>query len=88
MNSIINFPLQTAFLKASPKFISVLLYKYEHVKLNWKAIKDLTFLELPVWNFDGSCCYLAEGSNSDVYLHPVALYKDPFRLQMSFGYIF
>ena len=42
------------------------------------------FTELPVWNFDGSCCYLAEGSNSDVYLHPVALYKDPFRSQMPF----
>ena len=35
--------------------------------------------ELPVWNFDGSCSYLSEGSNSDVYLHPVALYRDPFR---------
>ena len=36
-------------------------------------------LELPVWSFDGSCSYLAEGNNSDVYLHPVALYRDPFR---------
>jgi len=36
--------------------------------------------ELPVWSFDGSCSYLAEGNNSDVYLHPVALYRDPFRL--------
>ena len=35
--------------------------------------------ELPVWSFDGSCSYLAEGNNSDVYLHPVALYRDPFR---------
>jgi glutamine synthetase len=36
-------------------------------------------LELPVWNFDGSSTYQAEGSNTDVYLHPVALYRDPFR---------
>jgi glutamine synthetase len=34
--------------------------------------------DLPVWNFDGSSTNQAEGSNSDVYLHPVALYKDPF----------
>jgi len=35
--------------------------------------------ELPSWNYDGSCAYQAEGSNTDVYLQPVALYKDPFR---------
>jgi glutamine synthetase len=35
--------------------------------------------ECPVWNFDGSSTGQAEGSNSDVYLHPVALFKDPFR---------
>jgi len=36
--------------------------------------------ELPVWNFDGSSTGQAEGSNSDVYLKPVAIYPDPFRL--------
>jgi len=36
--------------------------------------------ELPIWNFDGSSTGQAEGSNSDVYLHPCALYRDPFRL--------
>ncbi|XP_014674616.1 PREDICTED: glutamine synthetase 2 cytoplasmic-like [Priapulus caudatus] len=35
--------------------------------------------ELPIWNFDGSSTYQAEGSNSDVYLYPRALYEDPFR---------
>ncbi|XP_018782939.1 PREDICTED: glutamine synthetase 2 cytoplasmic isoform X1 [Bactrocera latifrons] len=35
--------------------------------------------ELPIWNYDGSSCYQAEGSNSDTYLYPVAIYKDPFR---------
>jgi glutamine synthetase len=35
--------------------------------------------ELPEWNFDGSSTGQAEGSNSDVYLYPVALFNDPFR---------
>lgn len=41
--------------------------------------KNATFPELPIWNYDGSSCYQAEGSNSDTYLYPVAIYKDPFR---------
>ncbi|MCL4153812.1 UNVERIFIED_CONTAM: hypothetical protein GTU68_051380 [Idotea baltica] len=36
--------------------------------------------DLPIWNFDGSSTGQAEGSNSDVYLYPVTMYKDPFRL--------
>lgn len=36
--------------------------------------------ELPIWNYDGSSTYQSEGSNSDVYLHPVAIYRDPMRL--------
>ena len=35
--------------------------------------------DLPIWNYDGSSCYQAEGSNSDTYLHPVKIYPDPFR---------
>jgi glutamine synthetase len=35
--------------------------------------------ECPVWNFDGSSTGQAEGSNSDVYLQPVSLFRDPFR---------
>uniref|UniRef100_A0A4D5R9S0 Glutamine synthetase n=1 Tax=Scolopendra viridis TaxID=118503 RepID=A0A4D5R9S0_SCOVI len=35
--------------------------------------------ELPIWNYDGSSTYQAEGSNADTYLHPVAMYRDPFR---------
>ncbi|KAJ8919912.1 hypothetical protein NQ315_006441 [Exocentrus adspersus] len=34
--------------------------------------------ELPIWNYDGSSTYQAEGSNSDTYLMPVAIYNDPF----------
>jgi len=32
-----------------------------------------------IWNFDGSSTGQASGHNSDVYLHPVAMYRDPFR---------
>uniref|UniRef100_A0A2C9JSB5 Glutamine synthetase n=1 Tax=Biomphalaria glabrata TaxID=6526 RepID=A0A2C9JSB5_BIOGL len=35
--------------------------------------------DCPIWNFDGSSTYQAEGSNSDMYLYPCALFKDPFR---------
>ncbi|XP_055681677.1 glutamine synthetase 2 cytoplasmic isoform X2 [Lutzomyia longipalpis] len=35
--------------------------------------------DLPIWNYDGSSTYQASGHNSDVYLHPVAIYRDPFR---------
>ncbi|KAK7475444.1 hypothetical protein BaRGS_00033325 [Batillaria attramentaria] len=35
--------------------------------------------DCPIWNFDGSSTYQAEGSNSDMYLYPVAIFRDPFR---------
>jgi len=35
--------------------------------------------DLPIWNFDGSSTGQAEGSNSDVFLYPAALFSDPFR---------
>ena len=35
--------------------------------------------DLPTWNFDGSSTYQAETCNSDVYLRPVAMFRDPFR---------
>jgi len=31
------------------------------------------------WNFDGSSTYQAVGENSDMFLEPAALFKDPFR---------
>ena len=39
--------------------------------------------DLPWWNFDGSSTGQAEGSNSDIYLKPVAIYKDPFMLGLN-----
>ncbi|KAG5676310.1 hypothetical protein PVAND_006157 [Polypedilum vanderplanki] len=35
--------------------------------------------DLPIWNYDGSSTYQALGENSDVYLYPCAIYRDPFR---------
>ncbi|CED84550.1 glutamine synthetase [Phaffia rhodozyma] len=35
--------------------------------------------ELKEWNFDGSSTGQAPGHDSDVYLRPVAIFKDPFR---------
>jgi len=35
--------------------------------------------ELRVWDFDGSSTNQAPGSDSDVYLRPAAIFKDPFR---------
>jgi glutamine synthetase len=39
-----------------------------------KSVEDL-----PVWNFDGSSTGQAPGKDSEVYLKPVAVFKDPFR---------
>ncbi|XP_047424968.1 glutamine synthetase-like [Mugil cephalus] len=36
--------------------------------------------DVPEWNFDGSSTYQAEGSNSDMYLIPVRMFRDPFTL--------
>ncbi|KAI6178071.1 Glutamine synthetase [Aphelenchoides besseyi] len=34
--------------------------------------------DYPVWNYDGSSTYQARGRDSDLYLHPRAVYQDPF----------
>ncbi|CAG8447751.1 7042_t:CDS:2 [Acaulospora colombiana] len=35
--------------------------------------------ELKEWNFDGSSTNQAPGENSDIYLRPIATFRDPFR---------
>ena len=52
----------------SPPYISIVIYQY-----------TCPSIECPVWNYDGSSTYQAEGSNSDMYLRPCAVFKDPFR---------
>ena len=38
---------------------------------------------LPIWNYDGSSTGQALGSDSEIFLKPVAIFKDPFRKNMS-----
>lgn len=44
-----------------------------------RASERSSLSDLPEWNFDGSSTYQAEGSNSDMYLIPAAMFRDPFR---------
>uniref|UniRef100_A0A914ZVL4 Multifunctional fusion protein n=1 Tax=Parascaris univalens TaxID=6257 RepID=A0A914ZVL4_PARUN len=50
--------------------------KTKTLSFELKSLQDL-----PMWNFDGSSTGLAQDSDSDVYLEPIALYPDPFRRQ-------
>uniref|UniRef100_A0A8R1I5K6 glutamine synthetase n=1 Tax=Caenorhabditis japonica TaxID=281687 RepID=A0A8R1I5K6_CAEJA len=34
--------------------------------------------DLPIWNYDGSSTGQADGIDSDLYLRPVAIFRDPF----------
>merc|ERR1712071_222372 len=54
----------------------------EHVRAKTRTIDFVpkTPSELPMWNYDGSSTDQAEGSNSDTFLYPVAIYRDPFNL--------
>lgn len=35
--------------------------------------------QLPIWNYDGSSTGQAECKDSEVFLKPVAIFRDPFR---------
>merc|ERR1719214_501677 len=35
--------------------------------------------DLKIWNYDGSSTEQAEGHNSEIFLHPRRIFKDPFR---------
>ena len=41
--------------------------------------KPSSVADLPEWNYDGSSCYQAETSNSEVLIKPVFYFPDPFR---------
>jgi glutamine synthetase len=41
--------------------------------------EEPTLEDLPLWNFDGSSTKQADGSSSDCFLRPVALFPDPAR---------
>lgn len=44
---------------------------------NCTEVTDI--VELPIWNFDGSSTGQAPGTDSEVYLRPCRIFKDPFR---------
>lgn len=58
-----------------PRFLMNVVWK----KQNGFAVLCWFSSELPEWNFDGSSTYQSEGSNSDMYLIPRAMFRDPFR---------
>lgn len=39
-----------------------------------------TIEDIPEWNFDGSSTFQSEGSNSDMFLIPCRIFRDPFTL--------
>jgi len=41
--------------------------------------KPSCIADIPMWNFDGSSCYMATTENSEIHLKPIAMYRDPFR---------
>jgi len=61
----------------------------EYVWLDAKQVprsKTMTMTTLPksveglrTWNYDGSSTEQADGHNSEIYLYPKAIFKDPFR---------
>lgn len=34
--------------------------------------------DIPIWTYDGESTFQEHETFSDIYLHPVAMYKDPF----------
>jgi glutamine synthetase len=61
-------------------FLYILYYSSSTAKTRTLDQEPKSPKELPWWNFDGSSTGQAEGSNSDIYLKPVAIYNDPFML--------
>eukprot|EP00438_Fugacium_kawagutii_P025715 Skav210471 [mRNA] locus=scaffold737:390169:414207:- [translate_table: standard] len=61
----------------------------EYIWLDAKQVprsKTMTMTTLPksveglrIWNYDGSSTEQADGHNSEIYLYPKAIFKDPFR---------
>jgi glutamine synthetase len=44
-----------------------------------KATGDFTAQELPIWNYDGSSTFQAQGHDSEVVIRPRKVIRDPFR---------
>ncbi len=62
------------------KYLFILYYIIQIAKTRTVDKEPNSPDDLSWWNFDGSSTYQAEGSNSDIYLKPVAIFNDPFML--------
>lgn len=53
----------------------------EHVRIKDRILTKVpdSIDELPKWSYDGSSTYQALGGNSDIWLFPQAIYRDPFK---------
>lgn len=40
--------------------------------------EQINTTEIPTWTYDGFSTFQEHDTYSDIYLHPVAMYKDPF----------
>ena len=94
MNELLSMSIKNDMIIIQFKFVVLISIKYRSTRMTChfflkagtyfcyfpSTCIKIAFSELPIWNFDGSSTGQAEGSNSDVYLYPVALYRDPFRL--------
>lgn len=54
-------------------------------KVTNKSINNIK--DIPMWNYDGSSTKQAPGEDSEVYIRPVALYKDPFRKNIENSFV-
>jgi glutamine synthetase len=50
-------------------------------------INEIKLDKLPIWNYDGSSTEQADGSDSEVYIKPISIYKDPFRKNLQNSYL-
>ena len=62
------------------KFLFIFYYIFQIAKTRTVDQEPNSPDDLSWWNFDASSTDQAEGSNSDIYLKPVAIFKDPFML--------
>jgi glutamine synthetase len=58
-------------------FSAVAKSAHTHDQTVPKKVTDIG--QLRTWDFDGSSTNQAPGGNSDVYLRPAAIFRDPFR---------
>jgi glutamine synthetase len=90
-HTTIGFTSQSATLRKyydlpQPKDLVQAMYVWidgsgQHVRAKTRTLNTeiKSIDDCPIWNFDGSSTAQAEGQNSDVYLKPVAIFRDPFR---------